>query len=229
MIKEDPFKKKIALLQPWMNLIVNTIKKEIKNEHLRKEFWLVQKYFQKKAIEKLNVEELSDAYFKEVALEGNEEVGEWLTTRWVLKNAELYQFFAGELTKINPKFDEIAEIPSESSHLMLRHSLSQFGAMTTYIFSVLNSVMFAEEDYLKLREAALKELETKAAEEELALPKETLEAVKSRYEKEILKLTEKYEKRLQGMERKYFQDVDGLRKQVSQLHKKIGEFASAVR
>ena len=230
MINEDPFKKKISLLQPWMSLIVQAIKKEIKNEHLRKESGLVQKYFQKKAIEKLNVEELSEAYFKEIALEGNEEAGEWLTTRWVLKHAELYQFFAGELTKINPKFDEIAQIPSESAQLMLRYSVNQFGATTTYIFSILNSVMFAEEDYLKLREAALKELETKVIDEESALPQETVEEIKSRYEKEIQKLTGKYEKRLQGVERKYFQDVEGLRKQISQLHKKIGEMcASAVR
>jgi len=159
-----------------------------------------------------------------------DELGEWLTTRWVLKHAELYQFFAGELTKINPKFDEIAQIPSENAQLMLRYSVNQFGATTTYIFSILNSVMFAEEDYLKLREAALKELETKVIAEESAFPQETVEAIKSRYEKEIQKLTDRYEKRLQGVERKYFQDVEGLRKQISQLHKKIGEMcASAVR
>ena len=37
------------------------------------------------------------------------------------------------------------------------------------------------------------------------------------------KVMEKYENRTQGLERKYIQDVEGLKKQISQLHKKLEE------
>ena len=57
---------------------------------------------------------------------------------------------------------------------------------------------------------------------------ESIEAVREYYEKEMRKRVEKYEKRLQGVERKYVQDIDGLKKQISQLHRKLGEKSVAI-
>ena len=92
----------------------------------------------------------------------------------------------------------------------------------TYIFSIFNAVVFTEEQLSKLREIALAEKANEAPKEEKRAF-ESIEAVKEHYEKEMRKLLEKYENRMQGVERKYVQDVEGLKKQIGQLHKKLGE------
>lgn len=221
MIKEDPYSLKFDKLGPWVIDIFQVIKKELRNDHLLKSPAFIQKYFPKRSLDKLTIDEFANAYVKEIA-EGNEELGEKVVARWVLKNAELYQFFVTELSKINPKYDEIDDLSAEISSFLLNTSVNRFGASATYIFSVLNAVIFSEEQFCKLREMALLE---KSQEKPLEVKRtfESMEAIQEHYEKEIRKLTEKYEKRMQGVERKYIQDVEGLRKQIAQLHKKIGE------
>ena len=155
---------------------------------------------------------MSAAYLKEIA-EGDEDLGEKITARWVLKNAELYQFFVDALSKVNPKYDEIETLPPDLSALLLNTAVTQFGARTVYIFSILNAVVFTEEQLAKLIEAALSEIVPQQEKRELTA---------TDYEKQMRKLVEKYEKRMQGIERKYFQDVEGLKKQIAQLHKKLG-------
>lgn len=227
MIKEDLYKVKFQKLQPWLNEIMSVIKKDLKNEHLLKTPSFVKKHFPKRAIDKLTNEEFAAAYLKEVA-EGDEELGENIVARWVMKNAELYQFFASELSKVNPKFDEIESLSPETGAQLLNTSIGQFGAVTTYIFSVMNAVVLSEEQMLKLREMAIAQTaQTPIKEEKNSFL--SIEQTCEHYEKEIRKLTEKYEKRMQGVERKYVQDVEGLKKQISQLHKKMGAAAVGVR
>jgi hypothetical protein len=221
MIKEDLYQIKFNKLSPWIIDIFLVIKKDLRNDHLLKSPAFIQKHFPKRALDKLTIEEFSNAYIKEVA-EGNEELGEKIVARWVLKNAEIYQLFVSELSKINPKYDEISSLPTEMSSFLLNASVSRFGATATYIFCTLNAVVFTEEQLQQLREMALIEKsQVKPQEEKRSF--ETVEVVKEHYEKEMRKLTEKYEKRMQGVERKYIQDVEGLKKQIAQLHKKIGE------
>lgn len=219
MIKEDPYKIKFEKLQPWTSAIFHAVKKDLRNDHLLKNPSFAQKHFPKRAIDKLTVEEFASGYLKEIA-EGDEDLGEKIVARWVLKNAELYQFFATELTKINPKYDEIEQISNETSAFLLNASVGQFGATATYIFCILNAVVFTEEQLSKLREIALAEkADEKPKEDKQSF--ESIEAAKVHYEKEMRKLSDKYEKRMQGAERKYVQDVEGLKKQISQLHKKL--------
>src|ERR1700722_6714830 len=220
MIKEDSYHIKFEKLSPWIHDIFQLIKKELRNDHLLKSPSFVQKHFPKRPLDKLSIEELSNAYMKEIA-EGNEEVGEKVLSRWVLKNAELYHFFVEKLSKINPKYDEIIELSADASSFILNTSVSCYGATATYIFSILNAVVFTEEQLQKLREFALQEkLQAKPAEEHGSF--ESVEAVKEHYETQMHKLTEKYEKRMLGIERKYVQDVEGLKKQIAQLHRKAG-------
>ena len=127
MIKEDSYKIKFDKLQPWINDIFQAVKKDLRNEHLLKTPSFVQKHFSKKAVDKLTVQEFAGAYQKEIA-DGDEDLGGRVVARWVLKNAELYQFFASELSKINPKFDEIESISNETSAFLLNASIRQFGA-----------------------------------------------------------------------------------------------------
>jgi DNA repair ATPase RecN len=219
MIKEDSYKIKFEKLDPWKCDIFQAVKKDLRNEHLLKSPAFIQKYFPKRSLDKLTIEEFSGAYLNAVA-EGDEELGERIVTRWVLKNAELYQFFVTELSKINPKYDEIESLSPEVSSFLLNTSVGQFGASVTYIFCVLNAVAFTEEQLVKLREMAIVEkTQMKPQEEKRSF--ESVETVREHYEREMRKLTEKYEKRMQGMERKYVQDVEGLKKQIAQLHKKL--------
>ena len=226
MIKEDPYRIKFEKLQPWSVDIFQVLKKDLRNDHLLKNPSFAQKHFPKRGLDKLTNEEFAGAYAGEIA-EGDEDLAEKVVARWVMKNAELYHFFAAELTKINPKFDEIESLSPEISSFLLNTSVSQFGAPATYIFCIMNAVVLAEESLLKLREVAIAE-KTQAAPSEEKQSFESVEAVREHYTKEMRKLTEKLEKRLQGMERKYVQDVDGLKKQIAGLHKKLGERAVAV-
>lgn len=225
MIKEDTYRTKFEKLQPWISEIFQAVKKDLRNDHLLKTPVFVQKHFPKRALDKLTNEEFSAAYLSEIA-EGNEELGEKVVARWVMKNAELYQFFATELSRINPKFDEIENLSPEFSAFLLNSSVGQFGAAATYVFCVLNAVVLTEEQLCKLREMAIAEsARAKPQEEKGAFG--SIDAVCEHYEKEIRKLSEKYEKRMQGVERKYMQDVEGLKKQIAQLHKRLGDSSVA--
>lgn len=220
MIKEDPYKIKFQKMDPWICDIFQVIKKDLRNEHLLRSPVFIQKHFSKRSLDKLTIEEFSNAYVNEVA-EGDEELGEKIVARWVMKNAEIYHFFVTELSKINSKYDEIEELPLDTSSFLLQTALDRFGATLTYIFCILNSVVLTEEQLLKLREVALLEKSQMPAQEKPIL--KSVEAVQEYYEKEIRKLTEKYERRMQGIERKYVQDLEGFKKQIAKLHKKLGE------
>ncbi len=226
MIKDDSYRIKFEKLQPWMVDIFRAVKKELRNEHLLKTPAFAQKYFPKRGLDKLTNEEFAGAYAQEIA-EGNEELGEKVVTRWVMKHAELYHFFATELSKINAKFDEIESLSQETSAFLASASISQFGATATYIFCVMNAVVLTEEAIQKIKEAAMLE-KAQAVLPEEKHSFETVDVVHEHYVKEMRKLSEKFEKRIQGIERKYIQDVEGLKKQISQLHKKLGEKMIAV-
>jgi len=213
MIQEKSYKTKYAELAPWLNEILQLLKKDLKNEHLKKDQVFSQKYFQKKFLDKVTTEELVAAYRQEL-LEGNEELGEWIASRWIMKRGEVYQLFAHYLASINPNFEEIQEVTSFQAKSLIDASVARFGAVTTYIFSVINGVVFAEADLEALRAQA----------EEVAPQVE--EAVSSALSPEavdklMLKLTDKYEQRLCGMQKKYTQDVEGLKKQIAQLQRKL--------
>ena len=100
-MQEDTCKLKFEKLQSWGLEIFQAIRKEIKSDHMRNDLQFTRKYFSKKDPAKASVEDLCAACLTEVN-EGNEEFGQWLISRWVVKNSDLYQLFAVELSKINP-------------------------------------------------------------------------------------------------------------------------------
>ncbi|MBY0529362.1 MAG: hypothetical protein K2P51_04140 [Rhabdochlamydiaceae bacterium] len=222
MIQEDTSQVKFGMLAPWAAEIFQIIKKDLKGEYLRQNPQFARKHFQKKNIEKLTNEDLVQASVQEIS-DGNEAFAEWAGARWVMKNAEIYQFFALELTKINPQFDQIELIPENVELSMIKTAVESFGAKRVYIFSILNAVRFSPKGYEQLRAQASLDVETVAEAKEEG---ESIESVKARYESMIQKITDKYERRLQGQEKKYAVDMEGMRKQISQLHKKLGELAS---
>lgn len=222
MIQEDLSQIKFAKVKLWENEIFQLIRKDIKGEYLRQHPQFVHKHFAKKAVDKLTAEEIINASIQEIA-DGSEEFAEWVIARWVMKNAEIYQYFATELVKINPKFDEITEIADESAERIIKEAVMQFGAKRTYLFAVMNSVSFSAKAFELLKAAAIAQPAPAVQKQE----GESVEALKAHYETQIQKMTDKYEKRLQGIEKKYIVDTEGLKKQIAQLHKKLGELSSA--
>ncbi len=216
MIKEQLYSEKFAHLEPWVESIFTSVKKDLRNEHLRKNPQFVNKYFSKRPLNKITSSELQDAYYKEI-LEGNEEIGEWVVARWMFKNAEIYQFFAVNLSKINPDFEQIEEIPEDKALVLMRQAVAQFGAVATYVFSVFNAVSFPAGIFQALRDEAVQAVPSaEVAEEALSL-----EDLKAKYEREIAKLTDKFEQKMQGMQRKYTDDVQGFKKQIAQLQRRL--------
>ena len=222
MLKDATYKDKCNLLNSWMPIIIDTVKKDLKNEHLKNDPKFVKKYLTGKNLNKLTTEDIVTAY--STALEQDEkaeEMAEFITNRWLFKNSELYDYFEKALSKISPHFTELTEIDLDKSQKMIEESITHFGASRTYLFSVMNSVVFPKEIFEKLNKLAHEE--QKHLEHKEAIQKKQMlsESLKEHYEEQIARMTDKYEKKLSAMERKYFQDTESLKKQIVVLQKKI--------
>lgn len=222
MEKEATYKEKFTTLSPWFPVIVDAIKRDLRNEHLKNDWAFVKFYFQGKNINKLTLEELVHAY-KDSLEKGEkcEELGEFITNRWLLKNSDLYHFFEQELTKINPNFQEIKSIESKRAHEIMEKGSAEFGALNTYIFAILNSVVFPADVFAALEKKASHESKQKAVDEKQRHEQENIEAMQRNYEQQIARLTDKYEKKILGLEKKYHNDTQALKKQLSTLQKKL--------
>jgi len=222
MLKEATYKEKFALLKNWMPMIMDTVKKDVKNEHLKQDFIFAKKYFPGKNISKLTNEELAEGYSAAIQNEEkSEDIAEFISNRWMLKYGELYHFFEQELSKINPDFTQITEIEKSTAETMINGSVKEFGAPKTYLFSVLNSVAFSEEALKKLAKHAQDDAKKEQDEGVAALERGTLDQMHKSYEQTLSRLTDKYEKKLSGLQTKYTKDVDGLKKQISILNRKL--------
>jgi hypothetical protein len=226
MKKDATYQEKFNHLKDWMPSIIESIKKDLKNEHLKKDLGFSKKYLGNKNINKVTSEEFVTAYNKAIAEEAEGEgLAEFITSRWLLRHSDLYEFFERHLTQINPNFSDLTELTAEQSKGLSSAAEKQFGAVQTYLFSVLNSVVFPA--------SVFKELETKARQEQHSVGEEkqrqseqlSAEAMKREHEREMARLTDKYEKKLIGLQKKYVIDVEALKKQVSLLQRKLQEKA----
>jgi len=220
MLKEASYREKFKTLQPWMPTILQTIKKDLKGDHLKMDRLFYKKYFAGKQLNKLTTDELATAYFQEIS-EGKEDLGEFVSNRWLLKNTDVYDHFASYLEKINPQFDQITEIDVSFAEEMITKATTQFGAVRAYLFAVFNSVSFSTEQMQKLANDAETEVVTAQQEAEEEETERTLDSLTKKYEREISRLTNKYEKKLIGMEKKYHRDTEALKKQIGTLQKKM--------
>lgn len=222
MLKESTYKDKFAMLQNWMPVIADAIKKDLKNDHLKKDPGFSRLYFPGKNPAKLTSEELAEAYTRAIATEeGAEELAEFISNRWLLKHSDLYYFFEQELGKINPNFNEIKEIDKATATKIMEASVQQFGAVSTYLFCVLNSVVFPEEIYKKLSQDAVKRAEEEKVEAKASEEDASVEAMQRNHEQQIARLTDKYEKKILGLQKKYTIDVEALKKQIANLQRKL--------
>jgi len=226
MLKDATYKEKFKMLQNWLPFVLDSIKKDIRQDHLKKDLAFVKKYLANTNYQKASAEELAKAYSTAINEEENsEDIGDFITNRWLMKHTEIYDFFEQQLRQINPEFTEMTEINEDISTKIVNGSTTQFGAPKTYIFSVLNSVVFPKSVYDKLQELASSEQKNRQEEEQKLEETKSLEKIKLHYEQQMTRLKEKYEKKIQGMQKLYDRDVEMLKKQNAQLQRKLQSHA----
>lgn len=221
MLKNATYKEKFTLLKPWMPRILDSIKKDLKNEHLKKDLQFCKQYLPGKNVNKLTLEDLVEAY--ETALhksENGEAIAEFISNRWLLKNGELYSYFEAKLTEVSPNFTELELIEAGKAREIIRGAVELSGPVQTYLFSMINSVVFPESVYAELNAQAQRSVENEEVQEKISSEKMTVEAMRLAYEQQIARLTDKYEKKLTGLQKKYVQDTESLKKQISHLQRK---------
>lgn len=222
MKDEMSYKDRLMLLKEWMGEIIDGVKKDLRNEHLKKDYSFAKKYFPGKNINKVESQELASAYLKALQEEeAGEAIAEFIIQHWILRNSELYHFFEENLSKVNPDFTEIKELTPEQAKTIEQAAFHEFGARRTYIFSLLNGVAFSPEHMKKMAEAASKEKIESVKTMQEDNEKRSLEELKSQHALEVSRLTDKYEKKLIGFQKKYAQDTEMLKKQLANLQRKL--------
>lgn len=221
MLKDATFKEKFTILKNWMPSIIEEIKKDLKNDHLQNDRTFTKTYFAGKPVNKLSVEELSQGYSQAMETDASEQIGEFICNRWLMKNTDLYGYFESELRRISENFSDLTEIDKEKSLAITEKAIQQFGAPKTYLFAVMNSVVFPKEVFDQLNKRAQQaDAAHKEAAKQLAEQLSVADLSKN-YEEKIARLTDKYEKKLQGLQKKYLTDTETLKKQIANLHKKL--------
>lgn len=222
MLKQNTYQEKFNLLAPWMAFIMKDVKKDLKNEHLKKDARFARHYLAGRDPNKLSDEELAAIYTDAIATnEKGEDLADYIANRWIMKHGELYNYFALELGKINPDFNELELLEEQPSVMIMEGAIREFGALKSYLFSVMNSVVFPPEIYTQLERKAHEE----ATKENLANDEQKkiddLQSMQRSYDLQISRLTDKYEKKLQGLQKKYHTDIALLKKQIADLQRKM--------
>lgn len=222
MLKEATYKQKFSLIQNWIPQLIEMASKDLRNEHLKKDGNFLKKYFSNKPIPKITKEELVAGYTKALENEENsEDIAEFISHCWILRNSEIYNHFETELTKRYEDFGKIEEIDAKNSKEIIDTAVKNFGADKTYLFTVLNSVVFAKPALDALHADAKATKQQNDTEEQQNLEKMAIDKVHTHYQQQIARLTDKYEKKLLGHQKKYFQDTENLKKQIANLQRKI--------
>lgn len=222
MIKDMLYKEKLVLLQDWLPEIINVIKKDLRKEHLQQDPAFVKKFLSNKNLNKLAVEDLVQAYRQAlIEEERSEAIADFISNQWLLKNSEVYQYFEEFLRPRVPNFTDISELDEGISIELMNGSINEFGAKTTYFFAVINSVVFPLTIFDQLRQRAKTETVQQLDQEKVQQERDTSLNLEKSYQQQIARLTDKYEKKLQGLQTKYTQDVESLKKQISNLQRKL--------
>lgn len=202
-------------LKNWIFVVLETIKKDIKSEHLGSDPQFYRAHFGNRPQNRLTTEEIFAVYEKEL-LKGNRELAEWVVNRWVFKNGDLYQVFAERLSEIHPEFDKIQNITDQQSEKVLEGTVETFGAISTFLFVLLNGVVFPESVKAKLLKLAENERDMKSEQAQMNENKHGLEKILAAKDREIARLHDK----IAGVQKKYDRDIGVLKKQIKVLQSK---------
>lgn len=222
MLKNATHKEKFAILNAWVPMLIETVSKDLRSEHLKKDTQFHKTYFASKPLQKLTKEELVEGYTQALAQEENaESIAEFISHCWILRNSEIYTHFESELSRRYGDFSSLNEIDAQNSAEVILSAVRQFGAPRTYLFSIINSVLFSPPAYDRLRADAEAEIYHQQVADKAEHEKVTLENIHQHYQQQIARLTDKHEKKLSGIHKKYLQDTEALKKQISNLQRKL--------
>ncbi|HSX10445.1 MAG TPA: hypothetical protein VLF94_01835 [Chlamydiales bacterium] len=203
-------------LQNWTQVVLDAIKKDLKNDHLPSDPVFTKTYFGNRPLNRLTTEEIFAAYEKEL-LQGNEDIAAFVVNRWVFKHGDLYQHFAERLSQINPDFDEIKTLTDAETDRVLAGSVESFGAIPTFLFAVLNGVVFPQPAIERLRKAAETEKAALEKQEQKDFEQQSMDKLIGAHKREVARLQAKIE----GVQKKYTTDTEALKKQIKALQKKL--------
>ncbi len=209
-------KNKFFLAQPWIREILSLLKKELKTEHLPGHRAFHQEHFANRPLHRIALEELVAVYEREL-LQGNQALGDWIVNRWVCKHGEIYHHFAERLSEITDNFSELKILSESDSERVLAGTSEAFGAVATYLFSLLNGVVFPDSIMERLRIEATQYQKDQKQQEEERIESKTLQSLKEHHERELRRVKEKYESKLSGLEKKYTLDTESLKRQIRSL------------
>lgn len=222
MQKDATYKEKFELLAPWIPSLILTVKKDLKNDHIKRDAPFCKRFLQGKNINKLTDSDLVEAYSKAVKeSEDGEALAEFISNRWLLKNGEIYHFYEQHLSAIDPNFSDLQQLSDDAAKKLSAASVKEFGPLQSYLFAVINSVVFPDSVF---KDLAMQAKETKLEQdkqEEERQKTASVEDLKRSYEQQIARLTDKYEKKLSGLQKKYVQDMEAFKKQLAQLQRKL--------
>lgn len=154
-----PYAAKFSELQPFIAAIFTTVKKDLRDEHLRTDRGFFKRNFAGKELGKLTVDDFLAVYPKFIAA-GFESISEFIANRWILRNLEVYNFFEKALKQYSQKFYQIEKLDAEFATSLIEEASKLFGPENTYIFSVLNFVALPESVHKQLRDNALQAHDT---------------------------------------------------------------------
>ena len=84
------YTQKFALLDEWLEYLLDAVKKDLRNDHLKNDWAFVKKYFGGKNVNKLSSSELAEGYRQALAQEEKaEEDSEFITNHLLFKNSEV--------------------------------------------------------------------------------------------------------------------------------------------
>ncbi len=210
---------KYHTLQPFLEEILTSIRKDIKTDYLPGSPAFCKANFGSRPINRLEGDEINVALIKEL-LVGNDDLSEWVVNRWVFKHGDVYTHFAEKLSSIHSDFSSIDSLSLEQSQKILAGAKESFGARAVYFFSMLNGVVFPESIFNELRVAAEKESKEEGVKTQIASEQLELEKILERHERETSRLVDKYEQKLAGVLKKYMTDTEALKAQVRALQKR---------
>lgn len=215
-IKDATYVQKFQLLVSHQKEMLDTIKKDLKQEHLAQDRVVHKKYFGNRPLHRITLDELAAVYIPLLA--ESEQCGEFVASRWVFKHMEIYEFFSRKLEQLNADFEQLTELDPQFSHQITEEATAAFGPKATLIFCVLNSVIIRSADFQTLKSRAEKE---EVSSEAIARPTG---------DGETRRVEQRYQRKLEGLERKYKSEVKALKSQIAHLSRRLaGEMCDSQR
>ncbi|KAL6079657.1 PPM-type phosphatase domain-containing protein [Balamuthia mandrillaris] len=154
------FLEKVKLLGAWLPLLLHETREDLERDFQHDTNFVLSyfpEYYQKEAalIPLARLVEGYSAALEQGPPEEAEELATALCQNWILAHEGLYDLIADKFVALGIDFEkELKPLTLEVSQQLIAEPILVYGALTVYLFAVLNSVMLSEEVLQKLEEEA---------------------------------------------------------------------------